>query len=80
MKQIHEHSSSEASIFLIGNKSDLREHRQVPVETGRKLADTYGMPFFEVSAKDGTNIEELFGNIGRDAYDKVKKLGEKPAN
>lgn len=47
---------------------------------GSKLADTYGMPFFEVSAKDGTNIEELFTTIGRDAYDKIKELGEKPVN
>ena len=29
LKQIHEHSSSEASIYLVGNKCDLRENRQV---------------------------------------------------
>jgi GTPase SAR1 family protein len=33
------------------------------------------MPFYEVSAKDGTNIAELFEKIGREAYDKIKKLG-----
>ena len=35
----------------------MREYRMVPTDTGKKLAETYGMPFFEVSAKDGTNIE-----------------------
>lgn len=65
------------SIFLVGNKCDLAETRQVTQEAGRKLADTYGMPFYEVSAKDGTNIAELFEKIGREAYDKIKKLGEK---
>jgi hypothetical protein len=32
------------------------------------------MGFYEVSAKDGTNIMELFTKIGREAYDKIKKL------
>lgn len=80
LKQIHEHSSSEASIFLVGNKSDLKEHRQVSYEQGKKLAETYGMPFYEVSAKDGTNIEDLFEVIGKDAYEKIRKLGDKPVN
>ena len=30
-----------------------------------------------MSAKDGTNITELFTEIGREAYGKIKKLGEK---
>jgi Ras-related protein Rab-8A len=29
IKQIHEHSSPEVSIFLVGNKSDLNENRKV---------------------------------------------------
>lgn len=38
------------------------------------------MPFYEVSAKDGTNIEDLFEVIGKDAYEKIKKLGDKPVS
>lgn len=38
------------------------------------------MPFYEVSAKDGTNIEDLFEVIGKDAYEKIRKLGEKPVS
>jgi GTPase SAR1 family protein len=34
------------------------------------------MTFYEVSAKDGTNITELFEKIGRETYDKIKLLGE----
>lgn len=30
------------------------------------------MSFYEVSAKDGTNINELFEKIGRSCYDKIK--------
>ena len=65
IKQIHEHSSPEVSIFLVANKSDLLEARKVQLESGAKLASSYGMEFFEVSAKDGTNVTELFAKIGK---------------
>ena len=65
IKQIHEHSSPEVSIFLVANKSDLLEARKVQLESGAKLAASYGMEFFEVSAKDGTNVTELFAKIGK---------------
>ena len=42
------------------------------------MADNFGMPFYEVSAKDGTNIEDLFDLIGKDSYEKIKKLDDKP--
>ena len=41
------------------------------------MAESYGIKFYEVSAKDGTNITELFTNIGEEAYGKIKKLSEK---
>jgi GTPase SAR1 family protein len=77
MKQIHEHSSPEVSIFLVANKSDLAESRKVQRESGEKLAESYGIKFYEVSAKDGSNVNELFTNIGQEAYGKIKKLSEK---
>ena len=46
--------------FLIGNKSDLESQREVLKEDGQKLADEHGMFFFEVSAKEDTNIEHCF--------------------
>ena len=45
---------------LIGNKKDLEKQRKVTKEAGESLANKYGINFFEVSAKDNTNIEELF--------------------
>ena len=43
-------------MFLVGNKSDMRDDRKVTVEAGQKLAQLYDMHFFEVSAKDGTGV------------------------
>ena len=44
------------------------------------MADTYGMTFYEVSAKDATNISELFEKIGEEAYRKIKVIGQKMIN
>ena len=50
---------------LIGNKKDLEKQRKVTREAGESLANKYGINFFEVSAKDNTNIEELFLDTAR---------------
>lgn len=49
-------------LILAGNKSDLSEERGVTEEEGKELANQYGMTFFESSAKDGKNINEIFIN------------------
>ena len=48
-------------IILVGNKSDVDESsRVVSAEEGRELANQLGIPFFETSAKNGTNVEDVF--------------------
>jgi len=47
-------------IVLIGNKADLEESRQVPIEVAQQLADELGIKHFETSAKSGDNVTELF--------------------
>ena len=47
-------------LILIGNKSDLEESREISYEEGEKLAKKYNMLFFETSAKNGDNIQNIF--------------------
>ena len=47
-------------ICLLGNKCDLEEKRAISLEEGQKFADENNLLFFETSAKDGTNIQEVF--------------------
>jgi Ras-related protein Rab-8A len=56
MKQINDHADSNVCKLLIGNKSDM-EDRRVAYEEGQRLAQQYGITFFETSAKDGKNIK-----------------------
>lgn len=56
--------------MLIGNKSDCTD-RQVSFEEGKKMADSFGVQFFEVSAKNNSNISETFVYMAKEIKDKV---------
>ncbi|KAJ2000681.1 GTP-binding protein [Coemansia thaxteri] len=47
-------------ILLVGNKCDLVGERQVSREEAQKMADSFGCPYIETSAKENINIEEVF--------------------
>ena len=58
---------------LVANKKDLEENRRVPKEAGETLANKYGIKFYEVSAKDNINIEELFIETSKSLLEKNVK-------
>ncbi|XP_049319879.1 ras-related protein Rab-15 isoform X2 [Astyanax mexicanus] len=49
--------------ILIGNKSDEEHRRQVATEQGSQLAKSYGMDFFETSARSTYNIKQSFTRL-----------------
>ena len=54
--------------FLVGNKSDLEDCRDVSVERGRETAENLEIErenFFEVSAKTGKGCDELLKAVAR---------------
>merc|ERR1712063_197721 len=51
---------SKFPMVLCGNKCDLEKERKVTQEEGKELAKTWGISFFETSAKARINIEEAF--------------------
>ena len=58
-------------LILVGNKVDLEDKRQVTYEEGSIFAEKNGMLFFETSAKNGKNIEEIFI---KSSYEIAKKI------
>ena len=51
--------------IICGNKVDLKELRQVMEHEAVELGDALGIPYLELSAKDGTNVENAFYNLCR---------------
>ena len=63
VEDIKNSAPADCVIFLIGNKSDLIDKRQVTYQEGKNKAEELGLLFNEVSAKNGDNILLIFGNI-----------------
>eukprot|EP00938_MAST-03A_sp_MAST-3A-sp1_P005100 g5100.t1 len=60
MQQITKNASDKCKRILVANKCD-RTDWQVTSEDGKKAAlENDDVPFFEVSAKEGTNVDEMF--------------------
>lgn len=52
-----------ASFLLIGNKTDLDEHRTVAKREGQTLAERYGWLFGEASAADYDGVDNCFCDL-----------------
>lgn len=46
--------------MLVGNKCDLTMKRKVDKAEAQAFADKFGIPYVETSAKNGTNVENVF--------------------
>ena len=57
-------------ILLIGNKADLKEQMKVQAQEGENEKNLNGKTkeFFECSAKNDTNIQEIFKEVIRLLY------------
>ena len=77
IKQLKNYSSPDVKIFLIGNKSDLEDKREVPFAKGQQKQKEFRFNLFlETSAKTGFNSENLFLNAAELLYDEYLEYKE----
>jgi len=75
ISQIKEEANPNVIIYLVGNKIDVPDdQRLVKEEDGQKIANEFNLPFNEASAKDGTNVNEIFQELLEQIDEKYSKL------
>jgi len=73
LEDARQHSNSNTTIMLIGNKKDLETKRAVSYEEGEKFARQNNLFFIEASAKTAENVEKAFNVPAQDIYRKIKE-------
>ncbi len=58
MEKVKEEKGNNFPMVLVGNKIDLEQRREIEKEKGELLAEKNGIDFYEVSNKEGINIQE----------------------
>ncbi|SMN22714.1 similar to Saccharomyces cerevisiae YFL005W SEC4 Rab family GTPase essential for vesicle-mediated exocytic secretion and autophagy [Maudiozyma saulgeensis] len=69
-KTVSDHANDDAQLLLVGNKSDM-DTRVVTYEQGETLAKELGLPFVEASAKDDTNVNDIFFTLAKLIQEKI---------
>lgn len=63
IEDVRSERGQDVIIMLVGNKTDLSDRRQVPIEEGSAKATEENVLFIETSAKAGNNVKALFKKL-----------------
>ena len=66
IEEIKSNSQEISKMILVGNKCDMEKERKIKKEDGKSFAKKKQIKFFEVSAKEGTNVSEVFQSLVKD--------------
>lgn len=66
MESIADNTEISVPMILVGNKTDMQ--REVSTEEGKRMADNFGIKYFETSAKENINITECMQDIIKQTY------------
>lgn len=62
------HSDMNVVIILVGNKTDLKDAREVGTAEGKALAEAQGLFLIETSALDDSNVAAAFQTLVKEIY------------
>ena len=73
LQKIKKNIKDNIKILLVGNKNDLDSRRCVLYEEGQELADEFSAKFFETSAKNNYNVNDIFNLLIMDIIEELEK-------
>eukprot|EP01024_Parvocaulis_polyphysoides_P046252 TRINITY_DN43464_c0_g1_i1.p1 TRINITY_DN43464_c0_g1~~TRINITY_DN43464_c0_g1_i1.p1 ORF type:complete len:210 (-),score=36.41 TRINITY_DN43464_c0_g1_i1:293-922(-) len=73
MRNIEQNASENVNKVLVGNKADMESKRVISFQKGKELADEFGIPFFETSAKSSQNVEEVFHTVSKNVMARLQR-------
>ncbi|GMI93258.1 RAB GTPase homolog A5A [Hibiscus trionum] len=73
LNELQSHSDMNVVTILVGNKSDLRDAREVSTAEGKDLAEAQGLFFMETSALDSSNVAAAFQTVVKEIYNILSK-------
>nr|CAI44581.1 ras_A03 [Paramecium tetraurelia] len=87
-QQLFEKQEYVPSIVIVGNKTDLGSERVISYDEGKQLAAQFKALFYETSAKNGSNVNQMFTGLINDIIQQkenarkqqFKKVEEDPQN
>ena len=77
-----ENSEEDAKVFIVGNKNDLVDSREVNANKCYKWCTDRNYSYYEVSAKTGENVDFLFSEIAEElsTVEDTKEVEKKNVN
>ena len=63
LESIYEHADDNVAKILVGNKVDMASDRKISEEQAQQMAAQNNMKYFEASAKENININELMEEL-----------------
>lgn len=60
LSEVKKNGNDDVPKIIVGNKADLDDQRLITNDELTSFADDRHIPFMEASAKDGTNVSDLF--------------------
>jgi small GTP-binding protein len=73
LSELRENADRNIIVLLVGNKSDLAEHRAVATDEGIGFSKSENLLFIETSARDASNVQEAFTLLITEVVRKLTK-------
>ncbi|XP_051135007.1 ras-related protein RABA5a-like [Andrographis paniculata] len=68
LNELQAHSDMNVVTILVGNKSDLKDNREVSTGEGKSMAEEKGLFFMETSALSSANVSAAFETVVKEIY------------